>query len=173
MPPVDGAPDEPRFSRSQLRCPRWKSRHRPCDRTGAGSGGRQRRNRWPHLAVLANWEASPQVDLRDAAHACEQVVPWMVEAGGGSILFVSSALGLGADPKPDYGDAAAKAALIAHAEKRAIMHAPRGVRVTAIAPGSILSPGGVWATVKEQQPAVYESVRAQSHGEGWACRRRW
>ena len=109
---------------------------------------------------LADWEASIQVDLMGAVRACEQVVPWMVEAGGGSILFVASASGLEIDPMPDYGYTAAKAALIAHAKKLAIMLAPRGVRVTAIAPGSILFPGGIWATVKEQQPAMYESVRA-------------
>ena len=109
--------------------------------------------------TLADWEASIQVDLLGAVRACEQVVPWMVEAGAGSILFISSASGLGADPMPDYGYTAAKAALIAHAKKLAIMLAPRGVRVTAIAPGSIVFPGGIWATVREQQPAVYESVR--------------
>lgn len=109
---------------------------------------------------LADWEASIQVDLMGAVRACEQVVPWMVEAGGGSILFVSSTSGLGIDPMPDYGYTAAKAALIAYAKKLAIMLAPRGVRVTAIAPGSIVFPGGIWATVKEQQPAMYESVRA-------------
>ena len=109
---------------------------------------------------LADWEASLQVDLMGAVRACEQVVPWMAEAGGGSILFVSSISGLEADPAPDYGYTAAKAALIAHAKKLAVMHAPRGVRVNAIAPGSTDFPGGIWAMVKEQQPQLYESVRA-------------
>jgi 3-oxoacyl-[acyl-carrier protein] reductase len=108
---------------------------------------------------LADWEASLQVDLMAAVRACEQVVPWMVEAGGGSILFVSSISGLEVDPSPDYGYTAAKAALIAHAKKLAIMLAPKRVRVNAIAPGSILFPGGIWGVVEEQQPELYESVR--------------
>lgn len=109
---------------------------------------------------LSDWEASLRVDLMAAVHATEQVIPWMEQSGGGSILFVSSISGLESDPSPDFGYTAAKAALIAHAKKLAVMHAPRGIRVNAIAPGSIDFPGGVWAMVREEQPEVYESVRA-------------
>lgn len=109
---------------------------------------------------LGDWEASLQVDLMAAVRACEQVIPWMAEAGGGSILFVSSISGLEVDPAPDFGYTAAKAALIAHAKKLAIMHAPRRIRVNAIAPGSTEFPGGIWSTIREHQPEVYESVRA-------------
>lgn len=108
---------------------------------------------------LADWDASLQVDLMAAVRACDQVIPWMAEAGGGSILLVSSISGLEADPAPDFGYTAAKAALIAHAKKLALMHAPQGIRVNAIAPGSTLFPGGVWAGVKEHQPGMYEAVR--------------
>jgi 3-oxoacyl-[acyl-carrier protein] reductase len=109
---------------------------------------------------LADWEASLRVDLMAAVHAAEQVMPWMEEAGGGSVLFVSSISGLEADPSPDFGYTAAKAALIAHAKKLGVMNAPLGIRVNAIAPGSIVFPGGVWARIEQDQPEVYESVRA-------------
>jgi 3-oxoacyl-[acyl-carrier protein] reductase len=109
---------------------------------------------------LADWEASLQVDLMAAVHACERVVPWMADADGGSILFVSSISGLEVDPAPDFGYTAAKAALIAHAKKLAVMHATQHIRVNAIAPGSTEFPGGIWSMIKEQQPEVYESVRA-------------
>jgi 3-oxoacyl-[acyl-carrier protein] reductase len=108
---------------------------------------------------LADWEASLQVDLMAAVRACDRVIPWMAGAGGGSILLVSSISGLEADPAPDFGYTAAKAALIAHAKKLALMHAAQGIRVNAIAPGSTLFPGGVWSIVKEQQPEMYEAVR--------------
>jgi len=39
---------------------------------------------------LADWDASLQVDLMAAVRACDRIVPWMADAGGGSILFVSS-----------------------------------------------------------------------------------
>jgi 3-oxoacyl-[acyl-carrier protein] reductase len=109
---------------------------------------------------LAEWDASLRVDLMAAVRACDQVVPWMIEAGGGSILFVSSISGLECDPAPDYGYTAAKAALIAHAKKLGVMLAPQRIRVNAIAPGSTLFPGGVWATIEEQQPEMYQGVRA-------------
>jgi 3-oxoacyl-[acyl-carrier protein] reductase len=109
---------------------------------------------------LADWEASLSVDLMAAVRAAEHVMPWMEEAGGGSILFVSSISGLEADPAPAFGYTAAKAALIAHAKKLGVMQAPRQIRVNAIAPGSIDFPGGIWSKVREHQPEVYESVRA-------------
>lgn len=113
---------------------------------------------------LADWEASLQIDLMAGVRACDQVVPWMVEAGGGSILFVSSISGLEVDPSPNFGYTAAKAALIAHAKKLGVMLAPQGIRVNAIAPGSTEFPGGIWAHVKEQQPQLYELARASIPG---------
>ncbi|TVP78493.1 MAG: SDR family oxidoreductase [Gemmatimonadales bacterium] len=109
---------------------------------------------------LDDWTASLQVDLMAGVRAAEQVMPWMEEAGGGAILYVSSASGLEAGPAPDFGYTAAKAALIAHAKKLAVIHAPRGIRVNAIAPGSVEFPGGLWASVKEAQPEFYEMVRS-------------
>lgn len=113
---------------------------------------------------LADWDASLQVDLMAGVRACEQVVPWMIQAGSGSILLVASVSGLEADPMPDFGYTAAKAALIAHAKKLAVMLAPQGIRVNAIAPGSTEFPGGVWAHMKAQQPDIYEGVRASIPG---------
>lgn len=109
---------------------------------------------------LSDWEASLQVDLMAAVRAADHVMPWMEESGGGAILFVSSISGLEADPSPDFGYTAAKAALIAHAKKLGVIHASRGIRVNAIAPGSIEFPGGVWSSIKGHQPELYESVRA-------------
>jgi len=109
---------------------------------------------------LASWDASLQVDLMSAVRACDQVLPWMEEAGGGSILLIASISGLEVSPMPDHAYTSVKAALIAYARKLAVVEAPRRVRVNAIAPGSIDFPGGVWARVKERQPELYEGVRA-------------
>ena len=109
---------------------------------------------------LASWEANLQVDLMGAVHACERVVPWMAAAGGGSILFVSSIAGLEASPNLDYAYTSVKAALMAYAKKLATLQAPHGIRVNAIAPGSIEFAGGIWAMVKEHKPELYGAVRA-------------
>jgi len=108
---------------------------------------------------LAAWEASLRVDLMAAVHACDRVIPWMAEAGGGSILLLSSISGLEASPMPDFAYSTVKAALIAYAKKLAVAHAARNIRVNAIAPGSVEFPGGVWAHVREHQPALYQRVR--------------
>lgn len=107
---------------------------------------------------LAAWEASLRVDLMAAVHACERVIPWMAEAGGGSILFVSSVSGLEASPSDDFAYTTIKAALIAYAKKLAIAQAARSIRVNAVAPGSIEFPGGFWANVRSHQPELYGRV---------------
>ena len=107
----------------------------------------------------SDWESSIRVDLMAAVWACEKIIPWMVEAGRGNILFVSSTSGLEADPMPDYGYTAAKAGLIAYAKKLGTLLAPQGIRANAIAPGSTFFPGGIWASRLENQPEIYERVR--------------
>jgi 3-oxoacyl-[acyl-carrier protein] reductase len=107
---------------------------------------------------LAAWDSSVRVDLMAAVHACEHVIPWMAEEGGGSILLVSSISGLEASPSNDYAYTTVKAALIAYAKKLAIAQAERGIRVNAIAPGSIEFPGGFWDNVRSMQPALYQRV---------------
>jgi 3-oxoacyl-[acyl-carrier protein] reductase len=84
----------------------------------------------------------------------------MIEAGRGSILFVSSISGLEATPTPDLAYATAKAGLLAYAKKLALLHGGHGIRVNALAPGSIEFPGGLWAAAKHQYPAIYDTVRS-------------
>ena len=106
----------------------------------------------------ADWQATLAVDLMAAVHACDHVTPWMAEAGGGSVLLVSSISGLEASPMQDFAYTTVKAALIAYAKKLAVALAPRHIRVKAIAPGSIDFPGGVWDQVRQNQPGLYAAV---------------
>ena len=108
---------------------------------------------------LEDWKSSIDVDLMAAVNACDKVIPWMLEAGSGSILLISSISGLECDPAPNFGYAAAKAALIAYAKKLAVLYGDKGLRANAIAPGSIEFPGGVWAYMKETQPDMYNGVK--------------
>ena len=108
---------------------------------------------------LADFEASLRVDVLAAARACEQVIPWMKHAGGGSIVLVASISGLEASPGPDFGYASAKAALIAYAKKLSVYHGPDRIRANAIAPGSIEFEGGLWDQMRRQDPPRYAAVR--------------
>jgi len=104
----------------------------------------------------AGWDASISVDLLASVRAARSVTPWMVEGGGGSIIFIASVSGLEAGWGPPY--AAAKAAVISFSKTLAIKLAPKGIRVNTIAPGSIEFPGGRWEQQKENNRARYDSI---------------
>lgn len=104
------------------------------------------------------WSAGFNVDMMGSVRACWQVVPWMAERGGGSIVHISSTSGMEAGSPPAY--AAVKAALISHSKTLANALAPKGIRVNCIAPGSIEFPGGLWEQVKTHNPAQYEAIRS-------------
>lgn len=106
---------------------------------------------------LRDWDASLQTDLMSSVKATKKVVPWMAEAGDGSILFVSSTSALEAGSPPAY--AAGKAALISYSKTMAVQLAPQNIRVNTIAPGSIEFSGGLWEATRTQNPEFYESIR--------------
>jgi 3-oxoacyl-[acyl-carrier protein] reductase len=104
----------------------------------------------------AGWEASLNIDLMASVRATWKVVPWMTEAGGGCLLFISSASGLEAGSPPAY--AAAKAAIISYSKTLSVALAPQRIRVNTLAPGSIEFGGGFWDIVKQSNRAFYDIV---------------
>jgi len=89
----------------------------------------------------------------NAGHAAELIragLPWLRAAGGGAVVVVSSITGLRPAPRTAY--AAAKAAEIHLAATAAQELASDGIRVNAVSPGSIMFPGGGWATFEQQHP---------------------
>lgn len=75
-----------------------------------------------------------QLDLFGTILACRAAIPLMAEAGGGSIVNMSSAVSLIGVPGIDFYTAA-KGAVSALTRALALQHAPSRVRVNAIAPG--------------------------------------
>jgi len=102
----------------------------------------------------SDWETSINVDLLGSVRGTRKVIPWMLEAGSGNILFISSVSGLEAGSPPAY--AAAKAAIISYSKTMAIQLAPKNIRVNTLAPGSVEFPGGLWEMAKTQNPPLYE-----------------
>ncbi|MEA1786149.1 SDR family oxidoreductase [Arenibacter sp. GZD96] len=101
-----------------------------------------------------DWETSINVDLLGSVNATRKVIPWMLEAGSGNILFISSGSGLEAGSPPAY--AAVKAAIISYSKTMAIQLAPKNIRVNTIAPGSVEFPDGLWELTKTQNPPLYD-----------------
>lgn len=85
------------------------------------------------------WDRVHEVNVRGAYLMCREVLPHMLRARQGSIVFISSITGVNGLP----GLAAyssTKGALISLARALAIDYARDGIRVNSIAPGTIDSP---------------------------------
>jgi NAD(P)-dependent dehydrogenase (short-subunit alcohol dehydrogenase family) len=82
------------------------------------------------------WDRVFAVHVRGAYLMSRAVLPEMMRAGGGNIIFIASQLGrVGATGRPAY--CAAKGALIQLAKAMAADHADRNIRVNTLSPGAV------------------------------------
>jgi NAD(P)-dependent dehydrogenase (short-subunit alcohol dehydrogenase family) len=72
-------------------------------------------------------------------------IGWMLRAGGGSIVNVSSMAGLHVTPYATAAYSAAKAAVVHLTRYAAVLYAERSIRVNAVAPGLTLTPHAIAA----------------------------
>jgi 3-oxoacyl-[acyl-carrier protein] reductase len=104
------------------------------------------------------WAAALNVDVLATTRASRAAIP-ALKASRGSIINVSSISGFGPSARgPAY--AAVKALLINYTQSQAAVLAPDGVRVNAVAPGSIEFPGGVWDQRRTSAPDLYNRTLA-------------
>lgn len=107
----------------------------------------------------ADWAASFAVDVMAIVRASHAALPFLERASDGAIVNVSSISALGPSARnPPYG--AVKAASIHYTMSQARLLAPRGIRVNAVAPGSIEFPGGSWERRRTEDAALYEATLA-------------
>jgi NAD(P)-dependent dehydrogenase (short-subunit alcohol dehydrogenase family) len=97
-----------------------------------------------------DWAETYAMNVLHAAHAVRAAVPHFDRAGGGAVLIIASITGWKPGPKSSY--ASAKAAEIHLAATLAQELGPRGVRVNALSPGSVLFEGGGWDLLGREQP---------------------
>ena len=97
-----------------------------------------------------DWAATFDLNALHAVRTTRAVLPYMRQRGRGAVVIVASISGWKPGPKAQYGSA--KAAEIFLAGALALELAECGVRVNAVAPGSIFFPGGGWARFQEEQP---------------------
>lgn len=106
----------------------------------------------------AGWAAGLSVDVMATVRASRAALPFL-EQSRGSILNISSISGLKPSTRsPAY--AAVKALLINYTASQAAMLAARGIRVNAIAPGSIEFPGGSWEQRRTDNAPLYNKILA-------------
>ena len=104
------------------------------------------------------WAAGLSVDVMAMVRTSRAALPWLQHAGaagGASIIHISSISAFRPSVRaPAY--AAAKATMHSYTGSQAAQLCRQGVRVNAIAPGSIEFPGGVWDKRRTDNPALYE-----------------
>ena len=110
------------------------------------------------------WDRVMAVDLKSMLLTCQAAVPAMQTRGGGSIVCVSSVAGLRGYGRTAY--AAAKAGVIGFVKSIAVQLGPNGIRVNAIAPGTVWTP-----MVEDLGPEARERRRRAAplgtEGTGW------
>lgn len=98
----------------------------------------------------ADWQEVFELNFWTALDLTRRAIPFFRRQGGGSIVFVTSIWGRESGGKLAYN--AAKAAEISLAKNLARELAPENIRVNAVAPGSILFPGGSWDERMRRDP---------------------
>lgn len=103
------------------------------------------------------WRRSFEVDLMGAVRSVDAAMSFLVRSEAASIVFIGTTAAVESFAGPiSYG--AVKAALIAHVKELARALAPQGIRVNVVSPGPIYFEGGSWHSLKEDNPAAFESV---------------
>jgi NAD(P)-dependent dehydrogenase (short-subunit alcohol dehydrogenase family) len=110
------------------------------------------------------WDQVLEVDLKSVFLATRAAVPALITRGGGSVICVSSIAGHRGHGRTAY--AAAKAGIEGFVRTVAVQLGPQGVRINAIAPGTVWTP-----MVEELGPEARERRRKASplgtEGTGW------
>ena len=99
-----------------------------------------------HEMDLGVWQRTIALNLLHPFLTCRHGIPHLMKAGGGSIVNVTSHLGLMGSMKPAYS--ATKGGIISFTKTLAAQYVQHGIRANAIAPGSIRT---------ERQIARYEN----------------
>lgn len=104
------------------------------------------------------WAAGLSVDVLAMVRSSRAALPWLQRAGavrGACIIHISSIAAFRPSTRT-AAYAAVKAAMNSYTGSQAAMLSRQGIRVNAIAPGSIEFPGGVWEQRKTGNPSLYE-----------------
>lgn len=106
----------------------------------------------PHV-----WDRIIQVNLTGAYLASHYIVPHMVKANRGSIVFIGSddALAIPPPPYDTHGYIAAKGGIMALTKAMAVSYAPQQIRVNAVAPGWVETP---MTADLQQDPDAYATL---------------
>jgi 3-oxoacyl-[acyl-carrier protein] reductase len=124
-----------------------------CIGTGRGPAG------W--AITEADWQKLFEINLFGSLRLVTEVLPAMTQSRKGSIVVVSSIVGIESTPAP-LPYSAAKAALNNFQKNVARQVGASNVRINCVAPGNILFPGGSWEThIKNRAEEVKRYIETE------------
>lgn len=98
-----------------------------------------------------DWEDMLNTNLLGCMSTIKEVVPYMIEQKGGSIVLISSIVAYEALPAP-IPYSVAKAGLIIACKNLSRQFAPHNIRINAVAPGNIFVKEGTWGRKMREDP---------------------
>ena len=103
-----------------------------------------------------SFDAELTLSLKSAYAVCHRMLPLMLAAGKGTIVFTASVNGFIHVGNPAYS--AAKAGLLQFMRAIAVEYGPRGIRANAVSPGSVRTSNHSWTRRQEKDPQVFEKL---------------
>jgi NAD(P)-dependent dehydrogenase (short-subunit alcohol dehydrogenase family) len=114
------------------------------------------------------WDTVIDVNLKSVMLTSKHAIPLMIEAGGGSIVNLSSIVGLRAGSgQPSHPYAASKGGIIGLSNSMAVHYGRNNIRVNCIAPGHVHSPMVARHTSEEMLDLRRRAGPLGTEGTAW------
>jgi NAD(P)-dependent dehydrogenase (short-subunit alcohol dehydrogenase family) len=103
------------------------------------------------------WQRVQDVNTKGVYLCCKHGIPYLLDAGGGSVINVASFVALVGAATSQISYTASKGAVLSLSRELAVQFARRGVRVNALCPGPVETP--LLLRIFGDDPAAYERRR--------------
>jgi 3-oxoacyl-[acyl-carrier protein] reductase len=106
-----------------------------------------------------SWEKEFSTDMMGTVRLVNAAMPYLEKSEAGAIVTISSVSGREIDfAAGPYGTF--KAAIIHYTQGLAYQLASKGIRANTVSPGNTYFEGGVWNTIKDNNPELYKTALA-------------
>lgn len=115
-----------------------------------------------HETSVEEWEKTINVDLRGVFFCTKHAIPYLIKSGGGSIVNISSMLGIVAGDARSHGGAVyqtAKGGVRIMTKTDALTYANDKIRINSVHPGFTFTAG--MRSILEENPAITDNVSAK------------
>ncbi|WP_053203403.1 SDR family NAD(P)-dependent oxidoreductase [Jiangella muralis] len=104
-----------------------------------------------------NWQLSLNVDVMHTVRLVRAALPHLEHSSMPSIIAISSVSGRESDfASGPYGTA--KTAILGYISGLALQLAEKGIRANTVSPGNTYFEGGVWASIEDGNPDLYQTA---------------